>query len=240
MERKNVSLMGDGVVTGGSYGKVSIMGSGKVLGEMDAEHLPILGSLVTENHIKVRVLSVSGDGNFKDVTAQEIGIMGNGKFTGRMETGKLTIAGNAEVAGDVKADEISIRGSLEAKNVESEELNCHGTFEVETLNANNIKIKLGSNCRAEEIGGGTIQVRYPRVRKILVDIGEILLFRKIKRAELKADTIEADRIELENTVASSVKGSNIVIGPGCKIRNLEYREHVYIDSSAVVEHYEKV
>ena len=47
-------------------------------------------------------------------------------------------------------------------------------LELETLNANDIRVKLRGHCKALEIGGETVNVSYPWFRKILIDTFDIL------------------------------------------------------------------
>jgi cytoskeletal protein CcmA (bactofilin family) len=235
MSMQNISIMGEGCISSGNYKTVRVMGEGKILGYIEVGKLSIMGTLESESDLKVGKLSISGEGKFSSINAENISIMGNGKFDGAVKTNYIKIMGEAEIKDNMKAQEIIIMGSLEGKSVESETFVSNGSFELESLNANDIKVKLRGPCKGLEIGGETINVKYPRVGKIFLDVVDILLFRKTKRAELNAETIEADSIYLENTVAKSVKGNNIIIGPGCKIKSIEYKETLYIDNSSMVE-----
>lgn len=235
MRMQNISIMGEGSISSGNYQTVRVMGDGKILGYIEAGKLSIMGTLASESALKVGYLSISGEGKFGAVDAENIRIMGTGEFNGAVKTKTIKIMGEAEIRDSLKAQEITIMGSLEGKSLESETFVSNGAFELEALNANDIKVTLRGPCKALEIGGETIKVKYPRVKKILLDVLDILLFRKTKRVGLIADTIEADSIYLENTVAKAVKGNNVVIGSGCKIRSIEYKETLYIDNSSIVE-----
>lgn len=235
MKLQNISIMGDGSISSGNYQSVRVMGDGRILGYIEVEKLSIMGTLSSESDLKVGSLSISGDGKFESIDADSIKIMGSAKFNGAVKTSFIKISGSLETKKKIKSQEIVILGTLDGKSVESETFKSDGAFTLESMNANDIKVKLRGPCKASEIGGETIRVSYPRVQKILLDVWDILTFRKTKRAELSAGTIEADRIYLENTIAEAVKGNNIIIGPGCKIRNIEYKDTLYIDSGSVVE-----
>ena len=45
-----------------------------------------------------------------------------------------------------------------------------------------------------------------------------------RRSELISEVIEGDEIYVEYTKAKVVRGNKVVIGPGCDIQSVEYRE----------------
>lgn len=235
MKLQNISIMGEGCISSGSYNSVKVMGEGKILGDIEVGSMSIMGELESESSLKVGSLSVMGEGEFATVEAQKISVMGTMKVEKTLRADYLKIMGTVEVKENIKAEEIEILGYLEGKELESEILNSRGSFDLESMNANDIRVKLAGPCNVAEMGGETIRVQYPRIKKLFMDMLDILLFRKTKRADLRAETIEADEIYLENTVAKSVKGNRIIIGTGCKITNIEYRDHLYIDQDSVVE-----
>ncbi|MDT2276668.1 hypothetical protein P7H20_20140 [Paenibacillus larvae] len=60
------------------------------------------------------------------------------------------------------------------------------------------------------------------------------LTRNLFASKLKAEVIEGDTIYLENTKADIVRGNRIVIGQGCEIRLIEFKEHFEADKSAKI------
>jgi len=57
---------------------------------------------------------------------------------------------------------------------------------------------------------------------------------------LSVKSIEADEIQLENTVADVVRGENIVISNGCRIKLVEYTGVLNITGNAIVEEQRKI
>jgi cytoskeletal protein CcmA (bactofilin family) len=95
------------------------------------------------------------------------------------------------------------------------------------LNADHIDIRMFGECKAKEIGGQTITVKY----KSSV-IGNIL--KPLFKPQLETDLIEGDIIELENTLAKIVRGNQVRIGPNCQIGLVEYTGEYSMDKKAVV------
>lgn len=216
MNNHNVTIMGESFLSGGCYGKVKIMGSAWAQEDLEAE--------------KIRVL---GTAEFRSLKAGEIKVSGSARFEGPLNVITLDIAGSADALATIKAQEIKIFGSLTAKGeVSAERFLAKGTFELTSLNANDVRIKLAEICRVGEIGAENVKV------------GPISMFSGFfgsnHRKSLHADTIEADHIELCNTVARTVKGNQVIIGPGCEIETVEYKESLKVHPSATVKNQVKI
>jgi len=237
MNKNDVRIMGDGTVSGGSYGKVKITGDGRISGSLDADELHVMGNLYAEQDVKVGKLKVSGNGQFEELQANEIKISGNIEIKGAAVIKDVDVMGEIKAFKGIKAVRIKVRGSIDDRvSVEAEHFESYGGIDVNSLNADNIYIKLYGSNRANEIVGGNVEVIYPLFKKILLGM---FIFKK-SWADLQVDTIEADRIYLERTTANSVKGNDVNIGPGCKIKIVEYKEKIFIDKSSVVEQEIKV
>jgi len=217
MNNHDVTIMGESFLSGGSYGNIKIMGSAWVQEDMEAE--------------KIRVF---GTAEFRRLKAGEIKVAGSARFEGPLNVGTLDITGSADTLASVKAQEIKVFGSLTAKeDVSAEKFLAKGTFELTSLNANDVIIELAEPCRVGEIGAENVKV------------GPISMFRldffgSNHRKSLRADTIEADHIELSNTTARIVKGNRVIIGPGCQIETAEYKDSLVIDHKAIVKNQIKV
>ncbi len=213
MGARDINIMGDGSVSGGEYGKVRIFGDADFTDGVEAQSITIFG--------RARVQAV---------TSGEINVAGSDRFNGNVQAGKIKVNGKADFYQRVKTDEIVVNGSLTAKQgVESEKFVSRGAFTLNHLNANDVEIYLAGRSQVQEIGGENVRV-YTEAPFMF---WHNLFGRPFQR--LDAGIIEADRIYLEQTVAETVRGNNICIGPGCKIKLVEYKDAVSIDKDALVD-----
>lgn len=60
------------------------------------------------------------------------------------------------------------------------------------------------------------------------------------RSELRARTIEGDFIDLEYTIADVIRGNIVIVGPGCTIERIEYRDQITVHPEAKVGKVEKI
>lgn len=217
MSNNNVTIMGESLISGGGYGKLKIMGSAWAQEDLEAE--------------KIRVY---GTAEFRGLKAGEVKVAGTARFEGPLNVKILNIAGSADALATIKAQGIKVYGSLTAKaEVSAERFVAKGTFELTSLNANDVHIEMEEICRVGEIGAENVKVQ-PISRFGLGFFGAN--HKKI----LLADTIEADHIELSNTVARNVKGNQVIIGPGCEIETVEYKDSLKIHPSAKVKNQVKI
>lgn len=121
--------------------------------------------------------------------------------------------------------------------MEFEQLTISGAAEVSGLmNAESLTIHLGGSCEIGEIGGSEIFVDVPpRHAGFLAK-----LLGGFAVPTLKCGTIEGERIRLENTTCDTVRGKNVVIGPGCEIGLVEYSDELTVDPDSRVQRKEKM
>lgn len=213
MELKNVNITGDGSIGGGSYGKIRVVGNGKVLDKVQAESISIIGNA-----------------DLQEVDAKEIKVFGNARFDGPIRGGYLKVSGAANASGALKVDSVVIFGQLKVrKGVEAEHFVSRGVVDIETLNAGKVEVTPEGLCRIKEIGAESIQVSYKGVMGFFHS-----LFGN-RSCQLRVDTIEADRIYLERTTAKTVRGNVIEIGSGCRIDLVEYKDSISLNPNSKVE-----
>ena len=111
-------------------------------------------------------------------------------------------------------------------NCEAENFNLKGVFNIEeTLNADDITVKLYGPSETKEIGGSKIHVQKGGDNKLMELLTAILSPLNFYKAHLKAETIEGDDVYLEHTTAQVVRGNTVTIGEGCEIDLVEYRTY---------------
>lgn len=235
--KKTISISGSSSFSGGTYDAIQISGSGKC-----AEPF-------TANSVRV-----SGSSSLATVEAGEMRISGSAKFSGRVSTEKMSVSGVCKIEEDCEAANLQLSGSMYARkglrgtngsvsgsihvdgDMEFEHLTISGAAEVSGLmNAESLTIHLGGSCEIGEIGGSEIFVDVPpRHAGFLAK-----LLGGFAVPTLKCGTIEGESIRLENTVCDTVRGKNVVIGPGCEIGLVEYSGELTVNPNSRVQRKEK-
>jgi cytoskeletal protein CcmA (bactofilin family) len=235
MAGQNVTIAGTGSLSGGKYGNIRIFGEGNIMSPVQSVNMKIFGSLNTNSEICADNVFIAGSANFTNTKANRVNINGSAHFHSSATLKYLTVNGEAHFEGELKAVKIILRGEMiSGKLIEAESFHSRGALTVKTLNADHVCIALHSNCRAEEIGAETVKVYDIKNSKRLADRISYL-FNGDRKARLEVGIIEADRIYLENTTADAVRGNEVIIGPGCQIKKVEYKTTFQVDSSSNVD-----
>lgn len=207
------NLRMNGVIraAGGTYDYVHIDGAGRIAGDVRAATAARVNG----------VLTVEGS-----MEAPELRADGKINIEGSLRGGMLNINGIVKSESHVAAETIRLHGILKADgNVEAERIHLHGALKVEGLiNAGEMELGLTHmESRAGEIGGESI-----RVRRLHGSGWKWLLKWIIPGSEtrLVANVIEGDDIQLEYTHADIVRGQRVMIGKGCRIGRVEYRDQL--------------
>jgi len=199
----DVKILGSGESSGGEYNQVKILGSGDINGDLKCKELKVMGS---------------GDIN-GNVDGENIKVAGAADIDGNVKGDYISVSGAADIKGDINCKELKIAGAIDVDgNVYSEEIKVSGAVDG-MLNAGEINIKLKGKNEAGEVGGEKIDVRKND------EIGFGRFFKMSFNnsiTKLQCELIEGDEIYLEYTHAETVRGKNIVLGPGCNIENASF------------------
>lgn len=233
---KDLKINGVGHASGGAYREIQAEGIATLNGDITCEKLTADGTL-----------KIKGT-----VNAGEFSLNGYGSSDGMLQGGKIELDGMLKVHHDVRFTSLHVQGMLRSKGAVVGEtakvdgaLKLDGNAEFETaevdgqlqvggmLNAGNLKLDLEGPCHAKEIGGEVIVVRQRKGKRLLDYISPMWASR------LTVDVIEGDDIRLEGTKAEVVRGNSVVIGPGCEIGRVEYKEHYEVSPQASVGHAEQ-
>ncbi|HWJ03998.1 MAG TPA: polymer-forming cytoskeletal protein [Verrucomicrobiae bacterium] len=252
----DVSISGMGSSNGGVFSNVDISGMGTIHGDVEAERISISGKGTIEGNVAVfRRVEISGMGTIRgSVKGGQLVSSGSGNVEGIVDVELIESAGNLKVGRDAKVKELSnagrcrfdlsVRGDkIESygllsvgNDLEAETFYSQGSFTVGgLLNANRVDIEIHGFCQAREIGGEEIRVRsngwgIPLLNKLINPF--LGSGRELDR--LTADVIEGTVVSLSYTTAKVVRGNKIVIGPECKIDEVEYTDSVEVDPRACV------
>ncbi|MEC1547813.1 hypothetical protein P9D77_05475 [Bacillus rugosus] len=223
----NLKLYGAGHAAGGAYHHVSIKGEG-VIGEgLSAAGCRIFGTGLFLGKAETERLRVHGESEFKgNLTAGRINIYGTMKVSGSLQFDRFNLKGLTEICGNVTGESCGVKGKLSVKgDCETEMFHVTGCVDVSgLLNAGDIKLELCHDVsHVREIGGTTITVK------------RRASFFNRKKVKLIADVIEGDQVYLENTEAAVVRGKEVVVGPGCSIGTIEYKNKYRCDHHSKIK-----
>ncbi len=240
-EKSPLIINGSGTAGGGTYGKVQINGSGKIVGDIVCDSFHINGSgtvqgtlRADDGHIngsgkvtgavEAGTFTISGSGHLgADVCGGTLRISGSGKVDGKVSVHEVHIEGSAKLGGSCEAEDVHIEGAAHiGGNCQSARFRGRGSFTVDgLLNADDIQIDLvHARSRAKEIGGAHIDVRVALVGAITQFFRSFFIGRDA--VLLETDTVEGADIYLEQTHARVVRGRDITLGKGCDIGLVEY------------------
>ena len=240
--KKNIRIAGAGRIDGGTYAEVSTAGSARFTGPVVCDSIHAAGSTTFESDVTTGSCSASGSCHFCGaLTAAELSLSGSGRVFGDLSvSGTAKLSGSVRVNGSVKAQSLVISGSATLeKGVECESFSASGGFTVGgLLNAETVSVKLGGNCKADEIGGSAISVKRPVNSQL--NLFGLTINLNAGTGLLTANLIEASSISLENTVAKVVCGETVEIGPGCEIERVEYSGSLIVADDANVGEQVKV
>jgi cytoskeletal protein CcmA (bactofilin family) len=244
---KNPKIVGAGNISGGKYDSVTITGSGKVEGSVEAASISASGSASFAGDVKAGDLSASGSvGISGSVQADAVSWSGSGSVGGGLRAKKFVSRGAFGIAQTLDADEIDIE--------------INGESNAETIRGKNISVKRGhgasgghanasargghasTNVSVGEVhtSGNASAASYTFVSKGTAgkatggyassgSSGEL------SDSRLKVDSIRGDTIELENTDAVTVTGRDVTIGEGCVIDTVTYSGKLTVTGSGTVK-----
>ena len=220
----DLKIYGMGNASGGAYRNVVIYGKGKIEGNLDCESFQSEGVF-------------HGAGDIKSKRAR---IDGLAVFQGGMEATEVKVEGSIEIAGDLAVEEIKAHGMINVKgDCKAETFDLVGAFTIEgLLNTGKLELDLYGQSRVREIGGEKITVKKEGIFKI-TQLTNLIKSMGLVNV-LVAETIEGDDLELEYTQAKVVRGNNIILGPGCDIDLVEYKETLQQSDDARVKEKRKI
>lgn len=212
--KRSIKITGTGSTSGGVFHNVNIMGEGRVHGDIACEQFKCMGNCIVDGTLQARRYRLQGEASVE----------------GDMQAAVVTGQGQLQVKGNVRGESVKLMGQLTVEGAcEADRFRLHGGLDVRgLLNAEELDIRLFGPCQAKEIGGGRITVRRSRWAAVKQ------MFKPHEVAELKTDWIEADHIYLDHARVNCVRGNHVIIGPGCRIDTVEYRDTLQISKGSTV------
>ena len=213
--RGDLKILGATTTSGGYFRNVGVTGECKVNGDVDCKKLSLTGELEMLGNLHADELKITGECN----------------IMGRLEGSSLKGRGELKISSRLKIERIRFTGNLAVKgDCESENLHLSGALQVDgLLSAEQIEIGLYGPSTAKEVGGGSILIKRSTAARI------VGLMKPRDDAYFGAELIEGDIVDLQNTKAGVVRGKHVIIGAGCDINTVEYRDTLEIHRSARVK-----
>ncbi|MFC7679281.1 polymer-forming cytoskeletal protein [Paenibacillus sp. GCM10028914] len=229
-DRQDLHIAGAGVSAGGVYGKVQLDGMGSIRGDLDCIRFVGNGNVSVKGSLTSETVRIHGNGTVDGpVDVHELHVGGSAKLKGHLRCHALNVNGKSKVQGEVKASKIAIGGFFNALHIQSETIEVKGSISVEgVMHSDTIDIRLFDRSEVQQISANFIKVRKKGKR-----IWEQLTF-SFRPALLTTRIIEGSLIDVEHTEADIIRGNRVVLGPGCKVRLVEYVEELIQDPSAEV------
>jgi len=233
MEKKDLRTSGATVSTGGEYRDVKVSGASKITSDILCETMNISGAITVDGNVKADSCKVSGackiNGN---VDSDEIKISGGSSITGSLTGKEVSLSGGIKVGSFIKSNNLKLTGEITVGgDMACEDFKLEGGITSGgVVNCETCELKLATRSEMKELVGAKITVK--EADSYAVGILKSI-FGKGK-GSLKVNVIEGDEIYLENTTCERVSGQRVTLGPGCRIRTVEYSEELNIDQDSTV------
>ena len=252
---QDMKISGSGSIVAGTYGNISVSGSGTATGPIDCEKFSVSGSSkingplnCTEFHasgsfraegdiICRKGFRCSGTGRSDGlIRAEENAEISGSLKAGTIAGGRFAIFGSADI-GNISVRDLEVAGSLKTNgDVEAEHASFAGGMHIQgLLNAEELEIFLAPGIGRSTVGAigcGHMKAQYSGATGALASL--FSRFGAKGKGCLDVKEIEGDIIELEGTHAGTVRGWDVVIGPGCVIDRIEYSHDLSCDPTAVI------
>ncbi|MBO5220802.1 MAG: polymer-forming cytoskeletal protein [Clostridia bacterium] len=239
----DMKIAGSGVLNGGEYDAISISGSAKITGDIRCAEFKCAGAVKANGDLHstgdIRVSgSFSCDGTL--IADGVLKVAGSCHTEQKIKGKEIRIAGALTTRGNITGEIIRSSGSIRTDgDVEGEEIVLTGGAKIGgTLNGEQVSLYPdgdGGIMQIPTIGGTTIEVQGKGPKSFFQK-----LFYGKKCNTLRAELIEGDTVKLQDTQCDIVRGTNITVGPNCKIRRIEYAETLTVDAESQVEEQAKL
>jgi cytoskeletal protein CcmA (bactofilin family) len=200
----------------GPFNQVSIIGEACAQDSLTCTELKVRGNIKADRSLTCGAAKIVGTMAVnEDCAVQDAEILGEVRVGGDWKGDVVNVRGNLVIGGQCAAEKVTVRGGLDVKGL---------------LNFDTADIVSGYRSSIHEMGGRKLRVR--KQKGLWQWPGKTVV--------LKAQSIEADDIDIEHTHAEVVCGSRIRIGKKCRIGKVEYSESLTVENGAVVEVQKKI
>lgn len=201
-ERHDLRLIGDGLTNGGTFGKVRLTGDTEFNGSVDCRSFKCTGNVTVDGSLN----------------ADELKTTGHMKVAGGLNVNRMNLTGELQVEESLAGEEIHIYGDCAVDGgIQAERFLVKGAVRTAgMLNAERIDLRMIGMSKIGEIAGSHIEIEPHKPGKW------VPWLMRSGSPELEAGIIEGNVVRLENVTADIVRGGEVLIGRGCRIRLVEY------------------
>ena len=224
---------------GGHYPSLMCFGNSTMLGSIRADWMTLRGNLEGNYELRVGTLRATGSMQVPKLSGNNVLWYGNSKARCNiMEIARaISFSDNFIGEGYIVCPIIRMNGSVTHRGrITAKELTAKGSLSLAIVESSDVRIEFSERSSCASITGNRILITrrsldgLARFFMPLMDTQDLFFY--------VADNITGDSVSLENVVADRVIGNDVIIGPGCRINKVIYRDHIYIDEDAWVGWYE--
>lgn len=231
---RNLTIHGSALTSGGTFHRITVRGDATINGDVQCDQWKIFGNADVSGNVIAKSLRIFGQASVRgNVNGETLKILGQTDIRGHVNVQDVHLRGAVHIDGHMAGGAIGGYGEMTVSgDCEAESFSMKGVAHIaNTLNAEQVDLSLYfADSRIAEIGGKAIRVKRSKWNMMNVFKGL-----SSASARLVVNIVEGDEIYLENTSAKIVRGDRIVIGPGCDIGLVEYRERLQQHEKAAVQ-----
>ncbi len=227
------------VLNGGYYKYLDCNGTYTLLGDIHCDRFLTRGLIHSSYSLNAQIIDGSGNVNVRrGIRCSTATWSGFSVVHSPMQvTGQLIIRGRFFSQGECVAGAVDIDGYASIENLlTTDRLIASADLLTGPINAKEASVVFTNRSRITSLKGRHIIIH----RRSVGALASLFLSRSSDTENVLTVTtgIVGNDIDIDHVVTPSVVGVNVVIGPGCRIKNVRYRDSIYIDSAAVVDWYE--
>lgn len=223
---------------GGNYESLNCSGTIIMLGAIKTEVMRMSGDFFGEYTLKAGMLHMTGSLRVPQLRCGSAFWYGNSVTRCNMQVSQhLSITGHFIGEGTIVSPVVRMSGTISYNGpITAREITAYGVLTLGKIEADAIHLDFSDRSLCTAIKGKQI-VLTPRRKSFIERL--LLPAQSVNNTVLTVtEGITGDNVVLERIFADTVTGNDVIIGPGCQINKVYYRDHIYIDEASYVGWYE--
>lgn len=223
-------------------GEMEVNGAVKVIGTAGVEKLEVDGAFTVQGDLlECNQVECSGAISANSIKARTIEVDGSLKIEGDITADEVMVDGMLKARGNIAADHVNVDGMLKTEGqVSADHVHVEGVITAAEVVGDQVVIwNESQGWRRFRGNGWTVSGAMEGGFTLLVGNTKIRLGGRESGGEesptSKVGLIEATTIALKGVSADTVNGTDVTIGPGCVIENLDCNGILRLDPAAQVK-----